>query len=153
MDEEIADAPPNNFPNNDEHANPPIMPPNNTFDGNCNDDNDVNKDEDHANALANIQDAVVSSAMLRIYINDNLAFLKWCIASPNAIDWLTDYGRHAINGMLIRPVEETTCHYNTRVHLTFKTLLRNVHADPIVHLDMITAEGFMQYLLGLRHPG
>jgi len=28
-----------------------------------------------------------------------------------------------------------------------------VHADPIVHCDMITAEGFMQYLLGLWHPG
>jgi len=149
MNEEIADAPLDNLPNDDE-VNPPIPPPNNGVDGDVNGNND---DDEHENALANIRDAVVSRATLWIYINDNLSFVKWCMASPNAMNWLTDYGRHALTAMLTHPVGESTHHYNTRIHLSFKALLRNAHSDPIVHLDMLTAEGFMQYLLGLWHPG
>jgi len=43
--------------------------------------------------------------------------------------------------------------YKVHVHESVKRLLHNAHLEPTVNLDLITPEGYIQYLLILHHQG
>jgi len=101
--------------------------------------------------LANIRDGVVAERTLTSYINDLLAFLNWCRENEE-FDCLTDYGKNEIANMHVRQNGEGNRPFTMRIRSTFKAILRNAHVQPIVHLDRITPEGFMNYVLSLRHP-
>ncbi len=106
-------------------------------------------------ALANIRDGVVCERTLTSYLNDTLAFLKWCTSEGNEeYNCLTDFGKAALTDMYeVQPGErEGGRPFTMRVRSTFKALLWNAHVQPIVHLNLITADGFMKYLLSLKHP-
>jgi len=152
MDEENTHDPHDNFENDEEEENPlivppivppivlpivsPIVPP------------IVNID-----ALANIRDNVVAKATLRIYINDNIPFLKWCLERSGDNDWLMEYGRQSIVMLVVNKEDESVHKHKVRMHTDLQALLRNAHSHPIVKIDKITSEGYMQYILNPRHPG
>ncbi len=132
MDEENADDPHDNLPANHEEENQPII---------------------NIDALADIRDNVVAKATLRIYINDNFQFLKWCLERSGDDDWLTDFGRESITALVVDREDETCHQHKARIHTGLQGLLRSAHLHPIVNLDKITSEGYMNYIVKLRHPG
>ena len=120
-----------------------------------NNDDDVPPIPEPVDVLANICDGVIAERTLASYINDALAFVKWCISLGNKdFNCLMAFGRAQVAAMLECQLGEregsrqsTMC-----VQSTFKALLCNAHAQPIIHLDRITADGFMKYVLSLQHP-
>jgi len=133
-------------PEPEEHYN------NNVVDDN---DDDVPPIPEPVDVLANICDGVVSEGTLASYINDALAFVKWYISLGNEeFNCLMAFGRAQVTTMLeCQPGEcEGGCPFTIHVWSTFKALLCNAHIQPIIHLDCITADGFMKYVLSLQHP-
>jgi len=103
--------------------------------------------------LANIRDGVVAERMLMGYINDNLSFLNWSLNSGGNFDCLTVYGKDQLAAIQILRNGEQSRAFNARVRSEFKALLRNAHEEPIVNLDRITPDGYMEYLVSLHHLG
>jgi len=115
------------------------------------DDNSVSA-ESAPDVLADIRDGVVAERTLISYINDNLAFLQWCIDKSDEYDCLTDDGRQALQNMRTHRANEPTRAFNARVRMEFKVLLHNAHVNPIVFVDQISPEWYMHFLLSLHHP-
>jgi len=91
------------------------------------DDDDSVLVESATDVLADILDAVVAEHTLISYINDNLAFLQWCIDKSNEYDCLMDDGRQALQNMWTHHANESTHAFNARICMEFKVLLCNVH--------------------------
>ena len=137
MEPEQAELHHNNNDNENEGSLPPIM------------------EAVPIDALANIRDGVVCERTLMSYVNDMLAFLKWCTSEGNEeYNCLTDFGKAVLTNMYeVQPGEHEGSHpFTMHVRSTFKVLLWNAHVQPIIHLDLITADRFMKYLLSLKHP-
>jgi hypothetical protein len=92
---------------------------------------------------------IVSGRTRRIYYDDTLHFIQWCIDNRPA--WVTDYCKEqlaivneSVHGMRTR--QRNRC-----IKARFKALLRNAQTAPLVHLDLIQARDFMTYLDHVRN--
>jgi len=78
--------------------------------------------------LADIRDGAVAECTLVGYINDNLAFLKWCLNTTGGLyNCLTEYGWLSIAPLQNPQTNESRCALNTCIHGAFKALLCNAH--------------------------
>ena len=99
--------------------------------------------------LDSVRDGVVGRGTLGSYIGDIVSFLLWL--KNNEVAWLTEYGISRLRNVVRQRVGERVRIRNRRVKLQVKALLREAELAPLVHLDAITAERFMQYVMSLRH--
>lgn len=96
-----------------------------------------------------IKDGIVSASTYRGYVCDNLQFVRWC--QDHKPQWLTDNCCQELQD-LADPVEgEGVRTYQKRVKTRFESMLRNAFDVPIMHLNLITTKGFMEYITTLRN--
>ena len=99
--------------------------------------------------IEHVRDGVVSNSTLKKYVNEILNFSNWCLQHQH--DWLTDFGSRRLQQIQQQRPGERHRPYRIRVKLQFKTLLRFATEDPLIHLDAITPEGYMAYIMHCRH--
>ena len=99
--------------------------------------------------IEHVRDGVVSNSTLKKYVNEILNFLNWCLQHQH--DWLTDFGSRWLQQIQQQRPGERHRPYRIRVKLQFKTLRQFATEDPLIHLDAITPEGYMAYIMHCRH--
>ena len=99
--------------------------------------------------IEHVRDGVVSNSTLKKYVNEILNFLNWCLQHQH--DWLTDFGSRWLQQIQQQRPGERHRPYRIRVKLQFKTLGQFATEDPLIHLDAITPEGYMAYIMHCRH--
>jgi hypothetical protein len=88
-------------------------------------------------------DNVVSASTRQAYIGDSLAFIRWCIINKSTwvaapmTEFLTATARQGNN--------------SSTVKAGFVDLLQQSGDVPVMNLELISPQGFMCYLQGLRH--
>lgn len=88
-------------------------------------------------------DNIVGASTRQAYIGDSLAFVKWCII--NKPRWVTAPMKEFLTDATIRGANSST------IKTGFIELIQNSGEVPVMNLEMVSAQGFMSYLQGLRH--
>jgi hypothetical protein len=99
--------------------------------------------------LESIRDGIVGVVTGNTYLSDTVAFLNWCMVFKP--DWLTEHGTSTLKRIQMARPGEGLAKVKKRVKLQVKCLLRESRERAIIHVDNITPEGFMDYVMGLRH--
>ena len=89
-------------------------------------------------------DNIVGASTRQAYIGDSLAFMRWCII--NEPKWVTAPMTAFLTTTALQGASQKT------VKAGFVNLLQNSGDEPVMNIDKISAQGFMCYLQGLRHP-
>ena len=98
--------------------------------------------------LDSVRDGVVGQGTLGSYIGDIVAFLLW--TNEHETEWLTHYGKGRLRNITRQRPGEAVRQRNKRVKLQVRALLREAENNPLIHLEAITAERFMNYVMSLR---
>lgn len=112
------------------------------------DDNDEGPTGD-LTMIQRIRDGIVSKSTYNGYVGDNYYFVKWC--QMNKPGWLTAYCLEELQECSEQEEGEGLRAYKSRVKKQFEHMLRNAIRVPIIHLERITTDGFMEYVSGLRN--
>ncbi|KAG7343152.1 hypothetical protein IV203_021097 [Nitzschia inconspicua] len=101
--------------------------------------------------LNNVRDGVVSGRTSRIYLGDIIVFLNWC--SIHQVDWLTEHGSDRLHAIQVRRAGESNRAFNIRIRTELHAVLRDANQNPVIHLDRIQPERFIEFILTLRRAG
>ena len=99
--------------------------------------------------IHSIRDGVVAPHTLRTYCTEILKFLNWC--RENKPNWLQSVALLRLDEIQTRAPNECVRAFKARVQEALKILLRNAREEPILRIDVITAEGFMEYIMSHRN--
>jgi hypothetical protein len=110
---------------------------------------DSRVDEENGISMDFIRDAVVGEATLRSYTGDILQFLEWVL--KNKIEWLTNYGKAELQKMLEERCSEGARVRSRRIKFKIQRLFRRALEQPLLHLDAVLPEDFMNFVRSLRH--
>ena len=93
-------------------------------------------------------DNIIGVSTRQSYIGDSLTFMRWCmvhepswVAAPMAL-FLTETTGTTTTRSRIRIVKQEFVMHLQHIGIQ----------SPVMNLDKISAQGFMTYLQGLRHP-
>lgn len=117
------------------------------------DNEEVEEDNNPIHGLVTVQtlrDNIVAPRTLRIYTSDLQHFLRWLQVNEN--QWLTPYGNEQLATIVVQQEDENDRVYKARTTREISDLLRHASTFPIVFLDQIRPERFMEYLFTL-HEG
>ncbi|KAL7572070.1 hypothetical protein ACA910_001717 [Epithemia clementina (nom. ined.)] len=95
-----------------------------------------------------IRDGVVSSGTLSAYISDITEFLIWIRVEHS--DWFTDHGKLQFDLTQHRLPSESPRAFKIRSRASLEDLYRDAHSHPVLHLNLVSAESFMQFISLLR---
>lgn len=90
-------------------------------------------------------DNIVGASTRQAYIGDSLAFVRWCII--NEPRWVTAPMTEFLTDARMRGANSST------IKTGFIEHIQNSGEVPVINLEMVSAQGFMSYLQGLRHRG
>ena len=99
--------------------------------------------------IHSIRDGVVAPHTLQTYCMEILKFLNWC--RENKPNWLQSVALLRLDEIQTRAPNERVRAFKARVQEALKILLRNSREEPILPIDVITAEGFMEYIMSRRN--
>ncbi|KAL7575923.1 hypothetical protein ACA910_000722 [Epithemia clementina (nom. ined.)] len=95
-----------------------------------------------------IRDGVVSQGTLQAYISDITEFLVWlCSEKPG---WFSDHGKLQFDLSQNHLPTESPRAFKLRSRSSLESLFRDAHSRPVVHLNLLSAESFMQFISLLR---
>ena len=100
--------------------------------------------------LQTIRDGVVGDSTRETYYGDIINFLKW--TAEHHRDWLTARGRQLIPHIFLERPNEGIRDRSKRIRRQFIALLRQAETHPLLNVAAVTPDGYMEYLVGLRHP-
>ena len=109
-----------------------------------------NEDNGNGITLQSIRDGVVGASMRGSYIGELVTFLSW-VASEKR-EWLTAYGRRVVSRVVDRREGERIRQHSTRARRQLGALLRRAEDKPLLVLDNVSPDGYMEYLMDIRHP-
>jgi hypothetical protein len=95
--------------------------------------------------LDTIRDSIVSAKTYASYIGDLGHFLKW--VALNEYAWLTEYGGTRLAEIETRNEDESVRSFRSRRLVSLKALLRDAYDQHVVHVDAITPNRYMDYVL------
>jgi hypothetical protein len=98
-----------------------------------------------------LRDQIVAKRTFMSYMGDIFRFLKWIEEHEN--QWLTAYGRSGLASLSVRCEGEQLRSYRTRKTLELKKILRNAYEHPILHIDAITPQKYMEYIMSIKGKG
>ena len=99
--------------------------------------------------LATVRDGVVAKKTNAQYVCQIFMFLYYLLKSgPHC---LTDHARAFLNNYRITYPALSQSRLQTRVKTLFQAELRGAKTNPVVVLDLITPDLFMEYIFTLRH--
>ena len=78
-------------------------------------------------------------------------FLEW-VVEHRANEWLSGFGSVVVVDLYAVRDGEGIRDRSKRLRRDLTILLRNAEENPLVDLNAMTAEGYMEYLMSLRHP-
>ena len=99
--------------------------------------------------IHSVGDSVVAPYTLRTYCTEILKFLNWC--RENKPNWLQSVALLRLDEIQTRAPNERVRAFKARVQEALKILLQNAREEPILHIDDITAEGFMEYIMSCHN--
>ena len=95
--------------------------------------------------ISSIRDGVVAPHTLKTNCKEILKFLNWC--RENKPNWLQAVALLQLDEIQTRAPNECVHAFKARVQEALKVILRNAREEPILCIDDITAEGFMEYTM------
>ena len=99
--------------------------------------------------LATVRDGVVAKKTNAQYVCQIFMFLYYLL--ENAPHCFTDHARAFLNLYRLTYPALSQSRLQTRVKTLFQAELRNAKTNPVVVLDLITPDLFMEYIFTLRH--
>ncbi|KAG7361502.1 hypothetical protein IV203_036603 [Nitzschia inconspicua] len=69
------------------------------------------------------------------------------------VDWLTEHGSDRLHAIQVRRAGETNRAFNIRIRTELHAVLRDANQNPVIHLDRIQPERFIEFILTLRRAG
>ena len=99
--------------------------------------------------IHSVRDSVVVPHTLKTYCTEILKFLNWC--RENKPNWLQSVALLQLDEIQNRAPNKRVRAFKARVQEALKILLRNAREEPILRIDDITAEGFMEYIMSCRN--
>jgi hypothetical protein len=100
--------------------------------------------------LVAIRDGVVSTSTCDTYVKEIFTFLLWCRLEEPEV--LTEWGLRKLNEFVLEPPQELTARILfPLIRARFDDLLRNADSAPVVKLEEITPDLYMNYSRQLRN--
>ena len=119
---------------------------------NINNNNNNNNNNEINLTLNDIRDSIIAKNTLRSYVGDIVQLLDWVQTQDDLADWITDYGRAQLAAINIRNDNETNGRFKTRKALQILDLVRDSYNFPIININNITPDRYMEYIIQLRAP-
>ena len=100
--------------------------------------------------MQSIWDGIVGKTTRGSYIGELVSFLQWVGIEERK--WLTAYGWQTVSRVVDRCEGKRIREHSTRAWRQLGALLQQAEAQPLLILENISAEGYMEYLMSRRHP-
>ncbi len=122
------------------------------------DNDDINNEEDgdaedaENDEITNDQivDAIVAPTTRTTYFDDSYKYFVWCLQKQEEL--VTEYAMTRFTEISLQTEGVQPPRRKERqIHEGFQAMMRDAPDNPVFHLEVITAEGFMNYIRSLRH--
>ena len=97
-----------------------------------------------------ICDEIVGKSTRCGYPGDIIHFLGWVVEHHG--DWLSGFGSVVVVNLSVIQNGEGQRNHSKHLCCDLTVLLQNAEANPLIDLDAVTADRYMEYLMSLRHP-
>ena len=99
--------------------------------------------------ISAVRDGVVGQKTLESYQTEIVKFIHWCITmKPH---WIDTFATGIVRRILTRAPHERVREHKARAKLQMRSLLRNSRSTKVLNLEVVTPEGFMEYVMSRWH--